>query len=133
MARSGHLNISGLWVSGYDVLFFWIRPICRRCPQLVLRSILWNIDREYLSEETLLRIAARNLVLSLLLRFFVFLMITLPLSSLTRGRFYPQQSSSGQAVVAGVVPSPPRHVLSFFVAHRVQHSHCTSIFIEECS
>ena len=76
MARSGHLNISGLWVSGYDVLFFWIRPICRRCPQLVLRSILWNIDREYLSEETLLRIAARNLVLSLLLRFFVFLMIT---------------------------------------------------------
>ena len=35
-----------------------------------------------------------------------------------------------QAVVAGVYPSPPRYVPLFFVTHRVQHSHCSSIFIE---
>ena len=35
-------------------------------------------------------------------------------------------------MVTGVVPSPPRYVPSFFVAHRVQHSHCSSVFIE-CS
>ena len=45
--------------------------------------------------------------------------------------FYPQRSS-GQAVVTGVVPSPPRYVPSIFIAHRVQHSHCSSIFIECC-
>ena len=39
--------------------------------------------------------------------------------------------ASGQAVVSGVVPSPPRYVPSIFIAHRVQHhSHCSSIFIE---
>ena len=32
----------------------------------------------------------------------------------------------------GVVPSPPRYVPSIFIAHRVQYSHCSSIFIECC-
>ena len=54
------------------------------------------------------------------------------LSSLTRRRFCLQRSSSGLAVVTGVVPSPPRYVPLLFVAHSVQHSHCSSIFIE-CS
>ena len=36
--------------------------------------------------------------------------------------------ASGQAVVTGVVPSPPRFLPSIFFAHRVQHSHCSSIF-----
>ena len=40
--------------------------------------------------------------------------------------------ASGQAVVTGVVPSPPRYVPSVFITHRVQHSHCSSIFIECC-
>ena len=53
------------------------------------------------------------------------------LSSSTRKRFYPQRSS-GQAVVTGVVRSPPRYVPSIFIAHRVQYSHCSSIFIECC-
>ena len=35
---------------------------------------------------------------------------------------------SGQAVVAGVVPSPPRFLRIIFIAHRVQQSHCSSIF-----
>ena len=35
---------------------------------------------------------------------------------------------SGQAVVTGVVPSPPRFLPSIFIAHRVQQSHCSSIF-----
>ena len=41
-------------------------------------------------------------------------------------------SESGQAVVSRIVPSPsgPVRVPSVFVAHRVQHSHCSSIFIE---
>ena len=37
-------------------------------------------------------------------------------------------SASGQAVVTGVVPSSPRFFPSIFIAHRVQHSHCSSIF-----
>ena len=32
----------------------------------------------------------------------------------------------------GVVPSSPRYVPAIFIAHRVQHSHCSSIFIECC-
>ena len=36
--------------------------------------------------------------------------------------------ASGQAVVTGVVPSPPRFLPSIFIAHGVQHSHCSSIF-----
>ena len=43
--------------------------------------------------------------------------------------------ASGQAVVSGVsavVPSPPRYVPSVLILHRVQHSHCSSIFIEYC-
>ena len=36
--------------------------------------------------------------------------------------------ASGQAVVTGVVPSPPRFLPSLFIAHRVQQSHCSSIF-----
>ena len=64
---------------------------------------------------------------------FLFRKSSLLLSSSTRihRRFYPQRSS-GQAVVTGVVPSPPRYVPSFFILHRVQHSHCSSIFIECC-
>ena len=40
--------------------------------------------------------------------------------------------ASGQAVVTGVVPSPPRFLPSIFIAHRVQQSRCSSIFIECC-
>ena len=36
--------------------------------------------------------------------------------------------ASGQAVVTGVVPSPPRFLPSIFIAHRVQQSHCSTIF-----
>ena len=46
-------------------------------------------------------------------------------------RFYPQQTSR-QAVVTSVYPSLPPITCLFFVAQRVQHSHCSSIFIE-CS
>ena len=36
--------------------------------------------------------------------------------------------ASGQAVVTGVIPSPPRFFLPLiFIAHRVQRSHCSSI------
>ena len=35
--------------------------------------------------------------------------------------------ASGQAVVTGVVPSPPRFLPSIFIAHRIQQSHCSSI------
>ena len=34
----------------------------------------------------------------------------------------------GQDVVTGVVPSPPRFLPPIFIAHRVQQSHCSSIF-----
>ena len=34
----------------------------------------------------------------------------------------------GQVVVTGVVPSSPRFLPSIFIAHRVQQSHCSSIF-----
>ena len=36
--------------------------------------------------------------------------------------------ASGQAVVTGFVPSSPRLLPSIFIAHRVQQSHCSSIF-----
>ena len=36
--------------------------------------------------------------------------------------------ASGQAVVTGVVPSSPRFLPSICIAHRVQVSHCWSIF-----
>ena len=36
--------------------------------------------------------------------------------------------ASGQAVVTGANPSPPRFLPSIFIAHRVQQSHCSSIF-----
>ena len=36
--------------------------------------------------------------------------------------------ASGQAVVTGVIHSPPRFLPSIFIAHRVQQSHCSSIF-----
>ena len=35
--------------------------------------------------------------------------------------------ASGQAVITGVIPSPPRFLPSFLIAHRVQQSHCSSI------
>ena len=31
-------------------------------------------------------------------------------------------------MVTGVVPSPPRFLPSIFIAHRIQQSHCSSIF-----
>ena len=55
---------------------------------------------------------------------------TLSFSSSTRRRFYPQRSS-GQAVVTCVFPSHG-YVPLIFIAHRVQHSHCSSILIECC-
>ena len=67
----------------------------------------------------------------LLLRSISFFSSSLQLSSSTRRRFYPRRPH-GQAVVTGVVPSPPRYVPSIFIAHRVQHSQCSSIFIECC-
>ena len=36
--------------------------------------------------------------------------------------------ASGQAMLTGVVPSPPRSLPSVFITHRVQQSHCSSIF-----
>ena len=36
--------------------------------------------------------------------------------------------ASGQAVVTGVAPSFPRFLPSIFIAHKVQQSHCSSIF-----
>ena len=36
--------------------------------------------------------------------------------------------ASGQAVVTGAVPSPPRFLPSIFIAHRDQQSLCSSIF-----
>ena len=36
--------------------------------------------------------------------------------------------ASGQAVVTGVVPSPPRFLPSILIARRVQQSHCSSVF-----
>ena len=47
--------------------------------------------------------------------------------------FYFYFPASGQAVFSGVVLSSPRYVPSIFIAHRVQRSHCSSIFIECCS
>ena len=37
--------------------------------------------------------------------------------------------ASGQAVVSGVLPSP-RFVPPVFIAHKVQHPHCSSTFVE---
>ena len=37
----------------------------------------------------------------------------------------PMLPASGQAVVSGVVPSPPRYVPSDLIAQRVQHFHCS--------
>ena len=48
--------------------------------------------------------------------FFFFFLLTL---------YFP---ASGQAVVTGVDPSPPRFLPSIFLAHRVQQSHCSSNF-----
>ena len=41
--------------------------------------------------------------------------------------FFSLFPASGQAVVTGVIPSPPRFLTSIFIAHRVQQSHCSSI------
>ena len=45
--------------------------------------------------------------------------------------FYFYSPASEQAVVSGLLPSP-RYVPSVFIAHRVQHSHCSSTFIDCC-
>ena len=50
---------------------------------------------------------------------------SLSLSSSPRRRFNPQLSS-GQAVVTGVVPSPPRYVPSIFIAHSSRSPRWTS-------
>ena len=45
--------------------------------------------------------------------------------------FFPSHfyfPASRQAVVTGVVHFPPRFLRSIFIAHRVQQSHCSSIF-----
>ena len=63
--------------------------------------------------------------------FFYFFQHRFYFPALLEGVFYPQQAS-GQAVARGVHPSPPRYVPLLFAAHRVQHPHCSSIFIE-CS
>ena len=52
------------------------------------------------------------------------------LSSSTRRRFYPQRSS-GQAGGHRCRPFPPVRAF-IFIAHRVRHSHCSSILIECC-
>ena len=58
----------------------------------------------------------------LVLSFFSFRFFFFSCSSLF---YFP---ASGQAVVTGVVPSPPRFLPSIFIAHRVQQSHFSSIF-----
>ena len=64
---------------------------------------------------------------------YTFFLSSLLLSSLARRRFHPRQTS-GQAMVTGVYPSPPP-VRAFIVCRAyyigfIQHSHCSSIFIE---
>ena len=81
--------------------------------------------------QVIARVSAAVLLRSIYYKIYLFiLMIAFTFSSSTR-RFYPQRSA-GQAVATGVVPSPPRYVPSIFIAHRVQHSHCSSIFIQCC-
>ena len=62
---------------------------------------------------------------------FIYFSTSLLLSSLTRGRFYPQRAYCGKPW-SQVSTAPPRYVPLLSVAHRVQLSHCSSIFIE-CS
>ena len=64
---------------------------------------------------------------SVVLLYFCFFFKSLRVSSLSRKRFYPGRSA-GQAVVTGAVPSPPRYVPLFFVAHRVEHSQLLVMF-----
>ena len=52
------------------------------------------------------------------------------IAEMTQTQEGAHDESNGFAVVTGVVPSPPRYVPSFLVAHRVRHSHCSSMFIE---
>ena len=58
-------------------------------------------------------------------RHICFFKSSLLLSSLTRRRFYPQQTSGQQAVVTGVYPSPPRYVPSFLsrIGFRIPTAH----------
>ena len=55
-----------------------------------------------------------------------FTAVTYPTTAAVFSHFY--FPASGQAVVTGVVPSPPRFLPSIFIAHRVLQSHCSSIF-----
>ena len=61
--------------------------------------------------------------------FYFYLLSSLLHSSSTCRRFYPQRSSR-RVVVTVVVPSPLRYVPSILIAHRVQHSYCSTILIE---
>ena len=61
-----------------------------------------------------------------------FLGPSLLLSSSTRWRFFTLSGLLDTGVVTGVVPSPPRYVPLFLIAHRVQYSHCSSTVIECC-
>ena len=63
--------------------------------------------------------------------FFFFLWPSLLFSSSTRRRFYPQRSS-GQAVVTGVVPSPPGYVPSFLSRIGFSIPTARRFFIEFC-
>ena len=75
--------------------------------------------------------AVKSACTAFLFTYFLFIVtFTFKLNSYDR-RFYPQRSS-GQAVVTGVVPSPPVRAFIFIAHNRVQHSHCSSIFIECC-
>ena len=61
-----------------------------------------------------------------------FFQSSLSLSSLTRRRFYPQRYSSGQVVLAGVVPSPPPYVPPFLSRIRFIIPTARRCFIEFC-
>ena len=53
------------------------------------------------------------------------LLLTPPPIFLFSHLYFP---ASGRAVATGAVPSPSRFLPSIFIAHRVQQSHCSSIF-----
>ena len=69
------------------------------------------------SNTTHVRFSYRDIECDLAVIFFLFFFFS--------AHFY--FPASGQAVVTGVIPSPPRFLPSIFIAHRVQQSHCSSI------
>ena len=94
------------------------------CSSCWTRHLSTCDPREF--ESTITRKA--NLVLVFILFYFLIITFTFqPSNSYQVGGFYPRRPS-GQAVVTGVYPFPPRY-MPFFL-RMVQHSHCSSIFIE---